>query len=145
MDYQINRFVIDVPEGDEKSSVDQLDMDFFLQRDYRKVILGTVRFPDGKPAPCSVVKFFKLKRATADPETTSDLEPIGHAIADENGQFLLGPVYPGDKLILKILYLDCFIKKSSTETVKSTREPEVYDKEAYDIVGYEHEDCDFEE
>lgn len=144
MDYQINRFVIDVPDGDEKSSVDQLDMDFFLQCDYRKVILGTVRFPDGKPAPCSVVKFFKLKRATADPETTSDLEPIGHAITDENGQFLLGPVYPGDRLILKILYLDCFIKKSSTETVKSTREPEFYDKENYDIVGYKHEDCDFE-
>ena len=31
MDYQINRFVIDVPNGDEKSSIDQLDMDFFLQ------------------------------------------------------------------------------------------------------------------
>ena len=145
MDYQINRFVIDVLDVDEKSSVDQLDMDFFLQRDYRKVILGTVRFPDGKPAPCSVVKFFKLKRATADPETTSDLEPIGNAITDENGQFLLGPVYPGDKLILKILYLDCFIKKSSTETVKSTREPEAYDKEDYDIVSHEHEDCDSEE
>lgn len=123
MNYQINRFVIDVPDCDEKSSVDQLDMDFFLQRDYRRVILGTVRFPNGKPAPCSVVKFFKLKRATADPETTSGLEPIGNAITDENGQFLLGPVYPGDKLVLKILYLDCFIKKSSTETFKSTREP----------------------
>ncbi len=129
MDYQINRFVIDVPDGDEKSSVDQLDMDFFLQCDYRKVILGTVRFPDGKPAPCSVVKFFKLKRATDDPETTSDLEPIGNAITDENGQFLLGPVYPGDKLILKILYLDCLTKKSSTETTKSTREPENCDFE----------------
>lgn len=145
MDYQINRFVIDVPEGDEKSSVDQLDMDFFLQRDYRKVILGTIRFPDGKPAPCSVVKFFKLKRSTADPETTSDLEPLGHAIADENGQFLLGPVYPGDKLILKILYLDCFIKKSSTEAVNSTHEPEVYDKDDYDIVSYKYKNCDFEE
>ncbi|MFL0195322.1 hypothetical protein ACJDU8_07050 [Clostridium sp. WILCCON 0269] len=145
MDYQINRFVIDVPDGDEKSSIDQLDMDFFLQRDYRRVILGTVRFPDGKPAPCSVVKFFKLKHAIADPETTSDLEPIGNAIADENGQFLLGPVYPGDKLILKILYLDCFMKKPSMETIKGTREPEVYDKEAYDIVEYKHENCDFEE
>ena len=144
MDYQINRFVIDVPEGGEKSSVDQLDMDFFLQRDYRKVILGTVRFPNGEPAPCSVVKFFKLKYAAADPETTSDLEPIGHAIADENGQFLLGPVYPGDKLILKIIYPDCFIKRPSLDTIKSTCEPEFYDKEDYAIVDYKHEACDFE-
>lgn len=137
MDYQINRFVIDVPEGCEKSSIDQLDMDFFLQSDYRKVILGTVRFPDGKPAPCSVVKFFKLKITTADPETTSHLEPIGHAIADENGQFLLGPVYPGDKIVLKILYLDCFINKTSTETVKGTHSPEAYDEKNFDTIDYE--------
>jgi hypothetical protein len=140
MDYQINRFVIDVTKVDEKSSTDQLDMDFFLQRDYRKVILGTVRFPDGKPAPCSVIKFFKLKRPTASPETTSELEPIGHAIADENGQFLLGPVYPGDKIILKVLYLDCFINNNSEDPVRSTHEPDDYADD-----DYEHEDCDLEE
>ncbi|ADL51706.1 hypothetical protein [Clostridium cellulovorans] len=136
MDYQINRFIIDVPKGYEKSSTDQLDMDFFLQHDYRKVILGTVRFPDGKPAPCSVVKFFKLRSATADPETSSNLEPLGHAITDENGQFLLGPVYPGDKIILKILYLDCFINKASIQTIKGTHCPEDYNED-YDNLNYE--------
>ena len=106
MSYRINRFVIDVPSGPEKTSTDQLDMDFFLQHDHRKVILGTVRFPNGKPAPCAVVKFFKPKYANSNAGTTSDLEPIGHAITDENGQFLLGPVYPGEKFILKILYMN---------------------------------------
>lgn len=142
MDYQLNRFVIEVPKSDEKSSTDQLDMDFFLQRDYRKVVLGTVRFPDGKPAPCSVVKFFKLKHAACNAETSSELEPIGHAITDENGQFLLGPVYPGDKIILKILYLDCFIKKPTLENTKSTQEPETYEEENFEYVDYENEDCE---
>jgi hypothetical protein len=129
MDYQINRFVIDVPKGGEKTSTDQLDMDFFLQEDYRKVILGTVRFPNGQPAPCSVVKFFKLKHAGSNAETTSELDPIGHVITDDNGQFLLGPVYPGERIILKILYLNGSIAHSQLEPVKSTREPESYDSE----------------
>ena len=124
MDYQINRFVIDFPTSDEKTSTDQLDMDFFLQYDYRKIILGTVRFPDGKPAPCAVVKFFKLKYATCDPETTSELEPFGHAITDDNGQFLLGPVYPGEKVVLKIFYLNGSMTQSEDEPIRSTREPE---------------------
>ena len=106
MDYQINRFVIDVSKDTERTSTDQLDMDFFLQPDYRKVILGTIRFPDGTPAPCSVIKVFKLKHPSSDPETTSELEPIGHVITDNCGQFLLGPVYPGEKIILKVFYLN---------------------------------------
>lgn len=124
MDYQINRFVIEVPDADEKSSTDQLDMDFFLQQDFRKVILGTVRFSDGKPAPCSVVKIFKLKHPSDDIEITSELEPIGHAITDDNGQFILGPVYPGEKIVLKIVYLNGAIIRSEEETVRGTFEPE---------------------
>ncbi|MCT8977410.1 hypothetical protein N4T77_12435 [Clostridium sp. CX1] len=123
MDYQINRFVIEIPDSDEKTSTDQLDMDFFLQKDYRKVILGTVRFPDGEPAPCSVVKIFKLKHPHCDAEITSELEPIGHAITDDNGQFLLGPLYPGDKIVLKILYLNGLVYEPSSKSVKSTCEP----------------------
>jgi hypothetical protein len=124
MDYQVNRFVIEVSEKDEKTSVDQLDMDFFLQPEHRKVILGTVRLPDGNAAPCAVVKFFKLKDSTSDAEITEEIEPIGHAIADEGGQFLLGPVYPGEKYILKIFYSSALMSKAEVEPSRSTRKPE---------------------
>lgn len=120
----MNRFVIDVSKDDEKTSTDQLDMDFFLQVDHRKVILGTVRLSNGEPAPCAVVKIFKLKYASSDAETTSELEPIGHAITDDCGQFLLGPVYPGDKIILKIFYIDSLTNEFNNDTVNSTLEPE---------------------
>lgn len=128
MDYQINRFVIEVPNIDDKTSTDQLDMDFFLQQDFRKVILGTVRFSDGKPAPCSVVKFFKFKHPTHVPESTSELEPIGHAITDDNGQFILGPVYPGEKIVLKIVYLNGSIAQPGVAPVRGTFEPEYCDE-----------------
>lgn len=125
MDYQINRFVINVPMESEKTGTDQLEMDFFLQREHRKVILGTVRFPDGTPAPCAVIKFFRLKHSSLDAETTSELEPTGHAIADDCGQFLLGPVYPGDKIILKIFYINGTNIDLDNDPVKCTREPEI--------------------
>lgn len=124
MEYQVNRFVIDVSNDNKKTSTDQSDIDFFLQADYRKVILGTVRFSDGSPAPCAVVKFFKLKYATSDAETTSELEPIGHAITDDGGQFLLGPVYPGEKFVLKIFYLTGLMTRCSEDSISSTLEPE---------------------
>ena len=140
MSYQINRFVIDVPSVPEKTSTDQLDMDFFLQQDYRKVILGTVRFPNGKPAPCAVVKFFKPKHADCNADTTSELEPIGHAITDENGQFLLGPVYPGEKFILKILYMNGTMIRSTTESIRGTHEPEDLEFDECDL-----DECELEE
>lgn len=125
MDYQINRFVINVPMENEKTGTDQLEMDFFLQPEHRKVILGTVRFPDGTPAPCAVIKFFRLKRPSLNAETTSELEPIGHAIADDCGQFLLGPVYPGDKIILKIFYINGTNTDLDNDPIKCTHEPEI--------------------
>lgn len=117
MDYQVSRHVINIPDNSRYVGSEQLEYDFFLNPELRKVILGTVRYPDGTPAPCSVVKFFKLKHSSSDPETTSDLEPIGHAIADDSGQFLLGPVYPGDIIVLKIFYLS---KESIQDTLISS-------------------------
>lgn len=121
----MNRFVINVPIDDEKTGTDQLEMDFFLQAEHRKVILGTVRFPDGSPATNAVIKFFKMKHPNCDAEITSELEPIGHAIADDCGQFLLGPVYPGDKIILKIFYLNGANIDLDNAPIKCTREPEI--------------------
>lgn len=128
MNYHLNRFVINVSKDKEKTSTDQSDIDFFIQPDPRKVILGTVRLTNGEPVPCAVVEIFKLKNASDNAETTSDLEPIGHAITDDCGQFVLGPVYPGDKIILKIFYLDSLANefKYDTDIAKSTLAPGDY-------------------
>jgi hypothetical protein len=83
----------------------QYDADFFLVPDDRKVIHGTVRFPDGTPVPAAVVKFFKMLNPADDPETTCDLESIGHAITDDCGQFLLGPLPADVNVIIKVFFL----------------------------------------
>ena len=102
MGYRLTRFVINTTD-DFPNGAQQLDADFFLVPDDRKVIHGTVRFPEGDPAPCAVVKFFKV--LSGDPTTSCDLEPIGHAITDDCGQFLLGPLPPDTTVVIKIFFL----------------------------------------
>lgn len=108
MGYKLTRFVIDV-DNDFPEDVQELDQDFFLIPDDRKVVHGIVRDEYGNPVPCAVVKFFKLVDSKCpepyDPCTTCDLEPLGHAITDDCGQFLLGPLAPGTKVVIKIFFL----------------------------------------
>ena len=105
MGFRLVRFVINTTTDFDNGAAQQLDADFFLVPDDRKVIHGTVRFPDGTPAPCTVVKFFKVLGA-GDPDTTCNLESIGHAITDDCGQFLLGPLPPGVNVVIKIFFLE---------------------------------------
>jgi hypothetical protein len=102
MGFRLTRFVVDL--GTLPPGTQQLDEDFFLVPDDRLVVHGTVRFPDGSPAPCTVVKFFKV--LSGDPATTCDLESIGHAITDDCGQFLLGPLSPTTSFVIKVFFLE---------------------------------------
>jgi len=88
---------------DFPNDAQQMDADFFLVPDERKVIHGIVRDPSGTPLPAAVVKFFKV--LSGDPETTCDLESIGHAITDDCGQFILGPLPPDVNVVMKIFFL----------------------------------------
>ncbi len=101
MGFRLTRFVIDV--GTLPPGTQQLDEDFFLVPDDRVVVHGTVRFPDGTPASCAVVKFFCV--VSGDPATTCDLDPIGHAITDDCGQFILGPLAPTAQVVIKVFFL----------------------------------------
>ncbi|MCL6638961.1 MAG: hypothetical protein K6T80_04660 [Firmicutes bacterium] len=101
MGFRLTRFVVDT--GALLTGTQQLDEDFFLVPDDRVVVHGTVRFPDGTPAPCAVVKFFKV--VSGNPGTTCDLDPIGHAITDDCGQFLLGPLPPDAQVVIKVFFL----------------------------------------
>lgn len=102
MGYRLTRYVINTTT-DFPDNAQQLDADFFLVPDERKVVYGTVRFPDGTPAPAAVVKFFKV--ISGNPEDTCNLEAIGHAITDDCGTFLLGPLPPGVNVVMKIFFL----------------------------------------
>lgn len=102
--YRLVRYVINTGD-DFPDDAQQYDADFFLVPDDRKVIHGTVRFPDGTPVPAAVVKFFKMLNPADDPETTCDLESIGHAITDDCGQFLLGPLPADVNVIIKVFFL----------------------------------------
>lgn len=123
MVYQLNRHIIEIPD-DEDNCSEMLNMDFFLYPEKRKIILGTVRFPNGTPAPSALVKFSKLKNGCSDVENTDDVMDIGHAITNDFGEFILGPVYPGDIIILKISYVEESDTKEDSIPSKSTHSPE---------------------
>jgi hypothetical protein len=104
MGYRLTRFVVNTT-SDFPDDAQQFDADLFLVPDERKVIHGIVRFPDGTPVPAAVVKFFKMLDPEDDPTTTCNLESIGHAITDDCGQFILGPLPPDVNVIIKIFFL----------------------------------------
>lgn len=85
----------------------QFDADLILPRDNRVVFHATIRDEQGNPLPCAVVKFFKVAEnaQNPDPFTTCELEPIGHAITDDCGQVLLGPVEPNQAIVWKVFKL----------------------------------------
>lgn len=106
MGYRLTRYVVNTT-ADFPGEAQQMEADFFLIDDERKVIHGIVRDPLGNPLPAAVVKFFKLAEGYEgdDPETSCNLESIGHAITDDCGQFILGPLPPDVNVIMKIFYL----------------------------------------
>lgn len=96
MGYRLSRFVVN----------ETMDGDFILPRDKRKVIRGTVRFPDGSPAADVVVKFFAVLPGDDPPESTCNLQVMGHALTDSSGHFVLGPLSPGIDIVMKIFYAE---------------------------------------
>lgn len=126
--YQLNRHIIEIPDADDDDS-EKLTMDFFLYPEKRKIILGTVRFPNGTPAPNALVKVARLKNGCSntknltDIEDTTDVEDIGHAITNDSGEFIIGPVYPGDTIILKIAYME-ETDREALVPYKTTHSPE---------------------
>lgn len=104
--FRLTRFVVNTTD-DFPDETQQMDADFILPCDDRKVIHGIVRDPDGTPIPAAVVVFFKLAAGFEqdDPETSCNIESIGHAITDDCGQFIVGPLPPDVNLIMKIFCL----------------------------------------
>ncbi|SHJ70665.1 hypothetical protein [Tepidibacter formicigenes] len=76
----------------------ELDMDVNLQEEFRSVVHGVVRLPDGNYAENAAVKLFVVD------ETTNNLIPIAFAFTDEFGQFLFGIENPSLKYKVKVFH-----------------------------------------
>ncbi|MBX7394963.1 carboxypeptidase-like regulatory domain-containing protein [Clostridium chauvoei] len=75
---------------------EQIEAVVRLPEEKRSVIFGTVLDPNGNPVPDAVVKLLKVVDGCKYPY------PLTHTFTDCYGQFLLGPLCPNTKYMLKI-------------------------------------------
>lgn len=75
---------------------EQIETVIKLPEEKRSVIFGTVLDSCGNPVVDAVVKLLKVVDGCKYPY------PLTHTFTDNNGQFLLGPLCPNTKYMLKI-------------------------------------------
>ena len=78
---------------------EQIDAVIKIEKEDRSAIYGTVEDEDGNPVAAAVVKLLQLC-----PKKCRGLVPVPltHTFTDEYGQFLLGPLCPRRRYMLKI-------------------------------------------
>lgn len=78
---------------------EQIDAVVRIEKENRSAIYGTVIDEDGNPVADAVVKLLQLC-----PKKCKGLVPVPltHTFTDEYGQFLLGPLCPNRRYMLKI-------------------------------------------
>lgn len=92
---------------------EQIEAIIRLPEEKRSVIFGTVLDSCGNPVADAVVKLLQVVEGRRYPY------PLTHTFTDENGQFLLGPLCPNTRYMLKIykdniviryapLHADCY-------------------------------------
>ena len=75
---------------------EQIEAVIRLPEEKRSVIFGTVLDSSGNPVVDAVVKLLQVVEGLKYPY------PLTHTFTDDNGQFLLGPLCPDTKYMLKI-------------------------------------------
>lgn len=83
---------------------EQIEAVVRLPKEDRSVIFGTVLDSCGNPVVDAVVKLLQVQEGCKYPY------PLTHTFTDEYGQFLLGPLCPNTKYMLKI-YKDNIVVK----------------------------------
>ena len=106
---KLSRYDLHIPSFGQPDFFLQYDYEFYLPYENRTVIHGIVRNPEGYPVPGAVVKFFKKGDC-------ENLQPIGHVITDDCGQFIFGPVEDGITLLLKVF-------KQKFDSLQGTAKP----------------------
>ena len=89
---------------------EQIEAVIKLQKERRAVIHGTVLDANGNPVADAVVKLLQIVDGCRYPY------PLTHTFTDCHGQFLLGPLCPNTKYMLKIYKDNIVIKYSELET-----------------------------
>lgn len=75
---------------------EQIDAVIRISKEKRSVLYGRVVDECGRPVSDAVVKLLKVD------EKCGKIEPLTHTFTDRFGQFLLGPLCPCQKYILKV-------------------------------------------
>lgn len=82
---------------------EQIDAVIRISKEKRSVLYGRVLDESGRPVRDAVVKLLKIDRRSG------RIEPLTHTFTDRFGQFLLGPLCPCQKYIIKV-YKDNVLK-----------------------------------
>lgn len=73
---------------------EQIDAVIKISKERRSVIYGTILDENGQPVADAVVKLLQV--------CNKGIVPLTHTFTDQYGQFLLGPLCPNQKYMLKI-------------------------------------------
>lgn len=91
-------------------SNEQIEAVIRLPEEKRSVIFGTVLDSKGNPVKDAVVKLLEVAEGCKYPY------PLTHTFTDNHGQFLLGPLCPNTKYMLKIYKDNIVIKNAHLKT-----------------------------
>ena len=96
---------LSIPVGDNE----QVEALIQLPKETRSIIHGIVKDFSGTPVKNAVVKLF----VQDNPYDQCSIRPITHAFTDECGQFLFGPLCPGNGYVIKVWYNNIKIRNIS--------------------------------
>ena len=82
---------------------EQIDAVIRISKEKRSVLYGRVVDECGRPVADAVIKLLKID------QKNGRIEPLTHTFTDRYGQFLLGPLCPCQKYIIKV-YKDNVLK-----------------------------------
>lgn len=77
---------------------EQIDAVIKISKERRSAIYGTIIDEDGQPVSDAVVKLLQV----CTERCGKGIVPLTHTFTDQFGQFLLGPLCPNQKYMLKI-------------------------------------------
>lgn len=87
---------------------EQIDAVIKIGKERRSVIYGTVVDEDNDPVADAVVKLLQI--------CPKGIVPLTHTFTDQYGQFLLGPLYPNQRYMLKVYKDNICIRYESLKT-----------------------------
>lgn len=89
---------------------EQIDAVIKIGKERRSCIYGTVLDEDGQPVADAVVKLLQITNSG------KGIVPLTHTFTDQYGQFLLGPLCPNQRYMLKVYKDNITLRYESVKT-----------------------------